>query len=164
MIVRVSGVGRSGVGERGAGVPGRCIVWKSVVAVVVSAAVVAGLAGLGSGTARQGVGEPGQPAARVRVGTYDNRAVAVAWARSEYNDVGELYRQLEEAKAAGDRGRVKELTTLGPKRQQRLHYQGFGRTPVTDLLEPVKDRLGEAARAAGVDAIVFECDFAGEGV
>ena len=48
--------------------------------------------------------------------------------------------------------------------QRRYHLWGFGRVPIDPLLEPMKDKLPEVAAKAGVDAIVFECNWAGEGV
>ena len=104
---------------------------------------------------------PHESAAKVRVGTYDSRAIAVAYAPSKFNPVGEKRRELEAAKAAGDTERVAELEAWGPKHQRALHRQGFGRVPVDDLLAHVADRLPEAARAAGVDVIVFDCSWAG---
>ena len=136
--------------------------WKTVISMLAVMSVVA-LVGLTSAPAAA-TQAGAQPTARVRVGTYDNRAVTIAWFHSEYNDLGDLHRQLKAAEEAGDEAKVDELRELGPKLQRKLHFQGFGRAPVTDLLEPVQDRLGEVAAAAGVDAIVFECDFAGEGV
>ena len=139
--------------------------WKSVVSIAAAALVVV-LVGLTSTAAQpeKAAGETAQPAAKMRVGTYDNRAVAIAWFHSEFNDLGKLHEQMRAAKVAGDQAKIDELSELGRKLQRKLHFQGFGRAPVTDLLKPVKDRLGEVAAAAGVDAIVFECDFAGEGV
>lgn len=139
--------------------------WKTAISVVAAASVLAmvGLAGAGDDTRAEPAGVVG-PGAVVRVGTYDNRAVAIAWFHSEFNDVGTLHEQAQAAEKAGDKAKLKELKERGPKLQRKLHFQGFGRAPVTDLLEPVEDRLAEAAAAAGVDAIVFECNFAVEGV
>ena len=90
--------------------------------------------------------------------------MAVACARSRFNPVGEKMRELKAAQAAGDKEKVAELEAWGPARQRALHRQGFGRVPVDDLLEPVAERLPEVAREAGVDAIVFDCNWTGPGV
>ena len=135
--------------------------WKAGLSIL---AVVSVLLIVGLGPPAGELGRPSQPGVKLRVGTYDNRAVAIAWFHSEFNDLGKLREQMQAAKEAGDQAKIDELNELGPKLQRKLHFQGFGRAPVTDLLKPVKDRLGEVASAAGVDAIVFECDFAGEGV
>ncbi|MGE3164114.1 MAG: hypothetical protein AB7O52_04370 [Planctomycetota bacterium] len=96
---------------------------------------------------------------RTRVGVYDSRAIAIAYAPSRFNPVREKTKELEQAKAAGDSRKVKELEAWGEKHQRALHRQGFGRVPVGDLLDPVRDRLPGVAREARVDVICAECDF-----
>ena len=105
-----------------------------------------------------------EPGAKLRVGTYDNRAIAIAYGNSKFNLVNEKITQLDAAKAAGDKKRIKELEEWGPRHQRQLHRQGFGRVPVTDLLEHVRDRLPEVAQKTGVDVIAFECNYLGPGV
>ncbi|MAE63706.1 MAG: hypothetical protein CMJ18_05495 [Phycisphaeraceae bacterium] len=95
-----------------------------------------------------------------RIGTYDNRAIAVAFAASRFNDMSERMGEYEKAKAAGDAARMKELEAWGQARQRRLHRQGFGRVPVDDLLEHVEDQLANVARQTGVDAITWHCAYA----
>ncbi|MFZ5832812.1 MAG: hypothetical protein ACOY3P_22225 [Planctomycetota bacterium] len=109
-------------------------------------------------------GEAAEPRGKLRVGVYDNRAIAVAWAPSRFNPVAEKMKEMEQAKAAGDEAKQKELKAWGQSHQRKLHRQGFGRMPVDDLLAPVKDRLPEVARKTSVDAIVWQCDYAGENV
>ena len=101
---------------------------------------------------------------KLRIGTYDNRAVAVAYAASRFNPVAAKKKELDAAQAAGDQRKVAELEAWGPAHQQALHRQGFGRVPVDDLLAHVRDRLPDAARKAGVEAIVFASDWSAEGV
>jgi hypothetical protein len=96
----------------------------------------------------------------VVVGTFDSRAVAVAYVRS--NAFGEylraqkadITRALERAKAAGDGDLLADLEQLGPAMQQRMHYQGFGTAPVDDIIARIEDRLPAVAEEAGVDVIV----------
>ncbi|MHC5002294.1 MAG: hypothetical protein ACYTJ0_04150 [Planctomycetota bacterium] len=95
----------------------------------------------------------------LRVGVYDNRSIAIAYAASAYNPVGQKMKAYEAAKAAGDTELVEELEAWGEKAQRQLHRQGFGRVPVGELLAHVKDRLPEVARRAGVDAIVWQADY-----
>ena len=102
-----------------------------------------------------------QPARKLRVGAYDNRAIAVAYGASKYNPVAAKMKEYKKAKAADDTARVKELEAWGEKHQRQLHRQGFGRVPVDDLLAHVKDRLPEVARKAGIDIIAWQCDYAG---
>lgn len=96
---------------------------------------------------------------KLQVGIYDNRAIAVAYARSMHNPVNEKMKEFEEAKAASDTTRMKELEAWGGKHQRQLHRQGFSRVPVDDLLAHVKDKLPEVAQRAGVDVIAWLCDY-----
>ena len=98
---------------------------------------------------------------KVRLGVYDNRAIAVAYAASKFNPVRQKMADYEQAKGAGDEARMRELKEWGEKHQRQLHRQGFGRVPVGDLLAHVKDNLPEVARKTGIDAIVWQCDHAG---
>jgi len=100
----------------------------------------------------------------VRIGTYDSRAVAIAFVASRFNPVSGKLRELEAAKAAGDERKVAELEAWGPRFQRALHRQGFGRVPVDDLLAHVEERLPDAARKAGVEAIVFASNWSAEGI
>lgn len=100
----------------------------------------------------------------VRVGTYDNRAIAVAYAASRFNPVAEKMQLHKQAKQAGDLARVAELEAWGERHQRQLHRQGFARVPVDDLLEPVKTGLAEVARTQDLDLIAWSCDYAREGV
>jgi hypothetical protein len=43
----------------------------------------------------------------------------------------------------------------------QLHFQGFGRVPVDDLLAPVKDQVAKLARERKLAAITMSCDFTG---
>jgi len=101
---------------------------------------------------------------KLRLGTYDNRAIAVAYAQSKYNPVAEKMKEHGRAKAAGDEKRVKELEQWGESHQRALHRQGFGRVPVDDLLAHVRERLPDVARQMQVDAITWQCDYKASGV
>ena len=100
----------------------------------------------------------------VKVGTYDNRSIAIAYASSDFNPVGQKMKEFEEAKAAGDEARVAELEAWGPKHQRELHRMGFCTMPVNELLDHLEDRLPELAEELGVDVITRECDYTGPDV
>lgn len=102
-------------------------------------------------------GPDAQP--RVRIGVYDNRAIALAYAGSGFNPVAERMGEYKKAKADGDEAKAKELEAWGVSLQRKLHFQGFGRYPVDDLLEPVADQLADVAEAEHLDAIVWFTDF-----
>jgi hypothetical protein len=100
----------------------------------------------------------------VRVGTYDSRAIAIAFAASSFNPVAEKMKEMEAAKKAGDKTRMAELEAWGQSHQRRLHRQGFSRVPVDDCLAPVKAGLAEVARSQKLDLIAASYDHAGERV
>jgi hypothetical protein len=125
------------------------------------APVPASVVVLGAGAAL-GVGQTKDavPAAdMVRIGTYDNRSIAVAYAASRHNPVKEKVTAFKRAKVVGDRDAIKELESWGQKHQRLLHFMGFGHVPVPDLLETVTDGVKEAARRRGLAAITMACDF-----
>jgi hypothetical protein len=101
---------------------------------------------------------------KTRIGIYDNRAITLAYVGSRFNPVEEKRREHAKAKAAGDQAKVKELEEWGPKFQRQLHFQGFGRAPVDDLLEPVKEQLAKLARDKKLAAVTMSCNFTGEQV
>jgi hypothetical protein len=117
---------------------------------------------LGSTSAAIARGDEG--AKKLRVGVYDNRAIAIAYAPSKYNPVAAKMKEYREAEEAGDAEKMKELKSWGETHQRQLHRQGFGRVPVEDLLAHVKDKIPEVAKKARVDVIVFECTYAAENV
>jgi hypothetical protein len=131
---------------------GIAIVTALAVAMSLGAMAQPGGRPTGSGAARSSGG------GKIRIGVYDTRAVAIAWALSRYNPVQEKRAALEAAKKAGDAKKVKDLETWGPAHQRLLHFQGFGRVPVGDLLQPVKNDLARLAAKTGLAAITMQCD------
>jgi hypothetical protein len=115
-----------------------------------------------------GAGNQPAPAGKdavLRVGTFDSRAIAVAYAHSKYNtQVAKLMEESKKAKAANDTKKIAELNTKGKKLQDKFHLQGFGKVPVDDLLACVKDRLPAVAKEAGVDVIADDMSWAADGV
>ena len=92
---------------------------------------------------------------KLRIGIYQSRAIAVAFAPSKYNTiVKDLMTEMKKAEAAGDQKKIAEIKKQGEAHQKRAHRQAFGQEPVDDILVHIKGRLPEVARAAGVDVIV----------
>jgi hypothetical protein len=104
-----------------------------------------------------------QPAqtTKFKIGTYDARAVAMAYAHSEANDkqLKEKMQELKDAEVKGDAKRVKELKAWGEAHQWLLHMQGFAGAPVEGILTKMKDQLAATAKAAGVHVIARKTDF-----
>lgn len=119
-----------------------------------SACVVAGLAVWAFAATKEPTGE--SEAAKVRVGTFDSRAVALAHFGSMVKKgwLEKLYADYEKAKAANDKDLAKQLEEKGNAQQKRLHEQVFGTAPVDDALEAVKREIPAVARSAGVDVVV----------
>lgn len=101
---------------------------------------------------------------KVRIGTYDNRAIAIAYAPSEFNPIRAKMKEMEKANAAGNTKKIAELERWGEQTQRALHRQGFGTVPVSDLLAHVEDQLPDVAKATGVDGIARACDYVSEAV
>ena len=120
--------------------------------------VVAGLALYTTGGAQQQEGK--LSGSMQRVGTFDSRALAMAYYRSaEFMQyMQELRAEHEKAKAAGDEKLVKELEVKGPAQQELIHKQGFSTWPVDNILEKIKGKIPEIAEQAEVDVIVCKWD------
>src|SRR5690606_16173715 len=95
---------------------------------------------------------------------YDSRAIAVAYAASQFNPVKERMAEYEQAKAAGDKTKMQQLVSWGEEHQRQLHFQGFGRVPVDDLLAPVRDEVAKIGRDRNLAAITMHCDYRAEQV
>ncbi|MFN0058461.1 MAG: hypothetical protein ACKVX7_08390 [Planctomycetota bacterium] len=98
----------------------------------------------------------------IRLGTYESRAIAVAYVHSRFNTIVEkLTAELKAAEAAGDQTRAAEIRKQGERRQRQLHRQGFSNAPVDDLMVHIKDKLPAVCAAAKVQAIVAGVGYAG---
>jgi hypothetical protein len=95
-----------------------------------------------------------------RIGVYDSRAIAIAFAGTKpFNQWwGSLQSELEQAKAADNQKRVEELEAEAVARQQLMHMQAFSTAPVDDILEHIKDSLPEIKQKAGVTTLVSKWD------
>jgi hypothetical protein len=99
-----------------------------------------------------------QPA--MRVGTYDSRAVALAY----YNSAGQrqamqdMQAEYQKAKAAGDERRIKVLEASGPARQELMHQQVFSSCTISNVIREIEDRIPAIARDAGVVLMLSKWD------
>jgi hypothetical protein len=92
----------------------------------------------------------------VRIGTYDSRAVALAFYNTDEfrQTMSGMMAELEKAKSAKDDKRVKELESQGPFMQARMHWQVFSNLSVPNIIDRIKDAIPGIAKDAGVSAIV----------
>lgn len=104
--------------------------------------------------------------AKMRIGTYDARAIAVAYSPSEFNEreLGAKMKELKAAEQRGDRKRVAELKAWGKAHQRRIHRQCFAGAAVDNLLVHVKDGLAQVAEAKRVAAITRNTDYVSSAV
>jgi hypothetical protein len=100
------------------------------------------------------------PPAPERIGVYDSRAIAVAYAGSagQVKKKKALTAQLKQARDTGDTNRVLWLEAEGRAWQSTLNRQGFGTAPVDDLLAEIAGDLPAIRDAAGVTRIISKWD------
>ena len=116
-----------------------------------------------AGLPQAGLAQETQPTTKARVGIYDSRAVAVAFAGSApFNRwLDNLKAEHAKATASGDQQRVAALEAEGKARQRLLHMQGFSTAPVTNILDQIKDKLPALKQKAGVSVLLSKWDKAG---
>jgi hypothetical protein len=107
-------------------------------------------------------GDNTSPQRSIRIGTYDPRAIAIAYAHSKYCQqvLAEHHRAYEAAKAAKDADAQKKEEDWGRSQQIRLHLQGFAGAPVDDLIKYVHKDVAKIAKDTDVDAITDTVDYA----
>ena len=142
------------------------------------AALIALLAALAVAAASAQQSQEKTGGSKVRVGTFDSRALAVVYYRSETfrRHMDGLRAQYVRAKAEKNRQRRRELEAESadptwpdsgwppsPAQQELIHKQGFSSWPVDNILERIKDSLPEIGEEAGVDVIVSAWDVVYQG-
>ena len=103
-----------------------------------------------------GQDRPSEAPGRVVVGTFDSRALTIAFVNSDVfrEELSSLRDAVERARDRGDEEEARRLEARGPELQAKLHAQGFGTAPVDDLLERIEGRLPAIATETGVDLLV----------
>lgn len=102
-------------------------------------------------------------AAGPRIGTYDSRAIAIAYAGSpaQQKVMEPLRAAMKKATQENNQPEVARLNALGRAMQDTAHRQAFSTAPVDDLLLHIADSLPRIRRDAGVEALVSKWDAAG---
>ncbi len=97
-----------------------------------------------------------EPHHALQIGTYDSRAVAIAYAGSPpfKKTLQHLRGAQKAARDAGDRPTVDRLEQEGRALQGKLHRQGFGTEPVDDLLAEFEGPIVALKSRLNVRAIV----------
>jgi hypothetical protein len=93
---------------------------------------------------------------KMRVGVYDSRAVAVAWANStEFKDaMKSIEVDHQKAKDVKDEKRAKKIESQMQLLQRHAHEQGFSTGSVLPIMTKVQDSLPAIAKQAEVTIIV----------
>lgn len=100
-------------------------------------------------------------AGKVCIGTYDARAVAVAYAHSPaWNDIVKAkMAEMDAAKAAGDQAKIRQLQAWGENHQTLNHLAAFAGVPLDSAIAHVKPKLADLARQQSLSAIVHQTDW-----
>ncbi|MEQ9461951.1 MAG: hypothetical protein RIG82_13465 [Phycisphaeraceae bacterium] len=100
------------------------------------------------------------PPDKIRIGVYDTRAIAIAYANSAEFQTVIREKKLEQQAAVqrNDTEEAQRLEAWGQTLQLKLHFQGFCRVPVSDILQPHKDQLNQIAAKLQLAAITSSCD------
>ena len=95
-----------------------------------------------------------------RIGVYDSRAIAVAYAGSaqQVKKMKALTTLMKKARDAGDTNQITRLEVEGRAWQASLHEQGFGTAPVEDLLLEIAGDFPAIQKAAGVTRFISKWD------
>jgi|CZKP01.1.fsa_nt_gi hypothetical protein len=96
---------------------------------------------------------------KFRVGTYDSRAVEIAYFNSAYSHsimqtMKELNVKMQKAKQESDSAMIKKLNFEGPTRQAILHEKGFGTGSIRFEIMEIKDKIDSLAKAEKIDLVV----------
>ncbi len=141
--------------------------WKEALSVAPVLAVLVislgcwGCAGDGQSGLNATSGSAGQAAsATTRIGVYDSRAVAVAYAGSKafkraFKDSLAAY---EHAKSEDDAARTAEIEAEMQSAQDQMHLQAFSTAPVDDILANIPDEIERTKTEQNLVALVSKWD------
>lgn len=101
-------------------------------------------------------------AGKIRVGTFDNRAVAIVYVRSEFGRDALNKLNATDAKARGEPAAVATLERTADRMQWHLHRQGFGVESVHEYLDCIADKLPGVAEKHNLAAIAWNPAFVDE--
>ena len=99
-------------------------------------------------------------AGELRVGVFDSRAVALAYAKSDMFEkwLDDLMSASANAQAAGDSVRLRELEGEAQAEHALRSKQVFGTFPAYDVLDKIKKEIPRIAQEAGVEVLVSKWD------
>jgi len=91
-----------------------------------------------------------------RIGTYDSRSIAVAYAGSPLHEryLQELRERRRRAVEDQNQKEVSRCDQEGRDLQKKLHIQGFSTAPVDDLLALIQEKLAAVKKEAEVSVLI----------
>ena len=94
--------------------------------------------------------------ARIRVGTFDSRLVALAYYNSKDYDkfISDFNRQYKVAESKKDSVTIKKMLVRGPVLQRMMNDRIFGKGSINLILDNYKDKLDAIGKANNVSIIV----------
>lgn len=101
----------------------------------------------------------------VRVGTFDSRAIAIAYGRSAASakELQQLYAEHQKAKDEKNDQLTAELERKGQMRQKLMHLQAFSIGSVSEILAKYPDLLADVAKEQNVALIIPQSEIAFQG-
>jgi hypothetical protein len=99
-------------------------------------------------------------AAPVRIGLYDSRSIAIAYAGTKYFDqaMSALQEEYKQALANGDQAVIDEIEARAEEQQAQMHLQAFSTAPVDEILAQIKELLPGIMQQANVSMLVSKWD------
>ena len=105
---------------------------------------------------------------KVRIGIFDSRCIAIAYARSTdfMKEMEDMRTKHAKAREEDNQELIKELEQLGPTKQVLMHQQGFSTGSITNILEKIKEKFPGIAKENNLKLIVskWEVMFADEAI
>lgn len=129
---------------------------------ILSRALVVAVFGLALGETRSAAAADPTGASSSRIGIYDSRAIAVAYAGSPAHEyrLSAAAAERRKARTAGDSATVSRIEAEGQAQQRQLHRQAFGTEPVDDILAQVPAEVAAVRTVNAVGVLVSKWDAA----
>jgi len=91
-----------------------------------------------------------------KIGTFDSRAVAIAYynSKSFNNAMESSMSDMKTAKEKGDKKAIAKIEREHTLRQAMMHEQGFGKGSVNNIIDLVKDKIATLAKKEDLATIV----------
>ncbi len=91
-----------------------------------------------------------------KIGTFDSRAVAIAYYNSKdfKNTIESSMLDMKTAKEKGDKKAIAKIERENSLRQAMMHEQGFGRGSINNIIDLVKDKIAVLAKNENLTTIV----------